>query len=50
MMAAQPTGVMVYIFAKKYDVGQAIATTSIFLSTTFSMVSLSVILFLFDVR
>lgn len=50
MMAAQPTGVMTYLFAKKYEVGQAIATTSIFLSTAFSMVSLSVILFLFDVR
>lgn len=50
MMAAQPSGVMTYIFAKKYGVGQAIATTSIFLSTTLSMVTLSIILFLFDVR
>ncbi|MEM1206720.1 MAG: AEC family transporter [Acidobacteriota bacterium] len=50
VMAGQPSGVMTYIFAKKYDVGQAIATTSIFLSTTFSILSLSVILFLFDVR
>lgn len=50
VMAAQPSGVMVYIFAKKYNVGQAIATTSIFLSTTSSMITLSVILFLFDVR
>ena len=45
MMAAQPTGVMTYIFAEKYKVGQAIATTSIFLSTSLSMVTLSVILF-----
>lgn len=50
VMAAQPSGVMTYIFAKKYGVGQAIATTSIFLSTMLSMVTLSVILFLFDVR
>ncbi len=49
-MAAQPSGVMTYIFAKKYDVGQSIATTSLFLSTMVSMVTLSVILFLFDVR
>ena len=32
LMAAQPSGVMTYIFAQKYGVGQAIATTSIFLS------------------
>ncbi len=50
LMAAQPSGVMTYVFAKKYDVGQAIATTSIFLSTTSSLVTLSVILYLFDVR
>lgn len=50
LMAAQPSGVMTYIFATKYNVGQAIATTSIFMSTTLSMVTLSVILFLFDVR
>jgi len=50
LMAAQPSGVMTYIFAKKYGVGQAIATTSIFLSTALSLVTLSIILFLFDVR
>lgn len=50
MMAAQPTGVMTYIFAEKYKTGQAIATTSIFLSTGLSIITLSVILFLFDVR
>lgn len=50
LMAAQPSGVMTYVFAKKYGVGQAIATTSIFLSTTSSLVTLSIILYLFDVR
>lgn len=50
VMAAQPSGVMTYIFAKKYGVGQAIATTSIFLSTAVSLVTLSIILFLFNVR
>ena len=50
LMAAQPSGVMTYVFAKKYGVGQAIATTSIFLATTSSVVTLSVILYLFDVR
>lgn len=31
--AAQPTGIMVYIYAQKYGTAQALATTSIFLST-----------------
>ncbi|WP_259781469.1 AEC family transporter [Aestuariispira ectoiniformans] len=47
LMAAQPSGVMVYIFAQRYGTGQAIATTSIFLSTTASIVTLSVILYMF---
>ena len=49
-MAAQPSGVMTYIFAQKYGTGQAIATTAIFMSTTASVVTLSGILYLFDVR
>ncbi len=49
IMVAQPSGVMTYIFAEKYGVGQAIATTSIFLSTTLSVVTLSVILYLLGV-
>ena len=50
LMAAQPSGVMTYVFAKKYGVCESIATTSIFLSTTSSLVTLSVILYLFEVR
>ena len=50
LMAAQPSGVMAYMFASKYKVGEAIATTSIFMSTGLSLFSLSIILYLFDVR
>jgi len=50
LMAAQPSGVMAYMFASKYKAGEAIATTSIFLSTGLSLISLSVILYLLDVR
>lgn len=49
LIAAQPTGVNVYLFAQRYGTAQAIASTSIFLSTAFSIVSLSAILYLFDV-
>lgn len=46
--AAQPSGVMVFIFAQKYGTAQALATTSIFLSTVFSVASLWLILWLFQ--
>lgn len=48
LMAAQPSGVMVYIFAQRYGTGQAIATTSIFLSTTASLFTLTGVLYLFN--
>ncbi len=50
LMAAQPSGVMTYMFASRYKIGEAIATTSIFISTGMSLFSLSIILYLFDVR
>ena len=49
LIAAQPAGVNVYLFAQRYGTAQAIASTSIFLSTAFSIFSLSAILYLFDV-
>jgi malonate transporter len=45
--AAQPSGVMVFIFATRYGTAQALTTTSIFLSTVFSVVTLWAILWLF---
>lgn len=47
LMAAQPTGVNVYLFAQRYGTAQAIASTTIFLSTAFSIFSLPLILYLF---
>lgn len=50
LLAAQPVGVMVLVFAERYGSGQAIATTSIFLSTPVSIATLGIILWLFEVR
>ena len=49
LMAAQPSGVTAYMFASRYKVGEAIASTSIFISTGLSLFSLSIILYLFDI-
>jgi len=46
--AAQPSGVMVYIFSQKYGTAQALATTSICLSTIGSVFTLWLILWLFQ--
>ncbi len=45
LMAAQPTGVNMYLFANRYDVGQAIASTTIFVSTLSAMVILPVLIY-----
>lgn len=50
LAAAQPTGVNVYLFASRYGTAQAISSSTIFLSTAFSVLSISAILYLFDVR
>lgn len=47
LTAAQPSGVMVYIFAQRYGTAQALATTGIFLSTVVSMATTGAILLLF---
>lgn len=47
LLAAQPVGVNVFLFAERYQTGQAIATTSIFLSTAFSVVTIGIILGMF---
>lgn len=46
--AAQPSGVMVYIFAQRYGTAQALATTSIFLATVGSVFTSWAILWLFS--
>ena len=50
LIAALPTGVNAFLFAQRYEVGVATATTTIFISTGFSLLSLSLILLLLDVR
>jgi len=48
LMAAQPTGVNAYIFAERYSTAQALATTTVFLSTAFSLFSIPVLLYLYQ--
>lgn len=50
VMAALPAGLNVYLFAQRYQLTVATATTTVFLSTMLSMVSLSVLLFMLEVR
>ena len=46
LLAAQPTGVNVYLFAVRYAVAKELATTTVFLATSFSLISLSLVLYL----
>ena len=48
LMAAQPTGVTAYIFAERYNTAQALASTTVFLSTTFSLLTIPVLLYLYE--
>ena len=48
-LAAQPTGVNAYLFAERYSSAQALATTTVFLSTAFSLLALPVLLYLREV-
>ncbi len=45
MLAAQPSGVNTYLFAKRYQAGTALATSTIFLSTLVGLGSLSALLY-----
>ncbi len=47
VMAAQPAGVTVYLFAQRYTAGRALATTTIFLSSLLSIISITILLFVF---
>jgi predicted permease len=46
LIAALPTGVNAYLFAQRYKVGIATATTTIFLSTALSLLTLPLVLWL----
>ena len=48
LVAAQPCGVNLYLFAQRYQVGCALSTTSVFLSTAISMLSLSLLVSAFQ--
>ena len=48
LLAAQPTGVNPFLFASRYNVGQLIASGSVFISTVFSIFTLSLLLAFFN--
>lgn len=50
ILAAVPTGANAFLFAERYGVGKASATTTIFLGTGLSFLTLSAVLTLMDVR
>jgi len=50
LLAAQPVGVNVFIFAERYNTARALATTSVFLSTVFSLVSIPFVLYLIELH
>lgn len=47
LMAAQPSGANVYLFASRYDTAKAIASSTVFLSTAASVFTISVLLYSF---
>ena len=50
LIAAQPTGVNPYLFAERYGVARPMVTTSIFLSTSLSIVTLAILLYIFQLQ
>ena len=48
LLAVQPTGINAYIFAERYKAAQALATTSVFLSTVASLVTIPVLLYCYQ--
>jgi malonate transporter len=48
LMASQPTGINAYLFAERYNTAQALATTSVFLSISFSLLSIPVLLYFYQ--
>ena len=50
IVAALPAGVLAFLFAQRYSISVAPATSAVFASTALSAFSLTLLLFLFDVR
>jgi predicted permease len=48
LLAAQPAGVNIYLFAQRYEAAQAFATTTVFLSNVAGIATLTVLLFIFE--
>ncbi|HCL69001.1 MAG TPA: hypothetical protein DIC49_05740 [Gammaproteobacteria bacterium] len=48
MLAAMPTGMNMYLFASRYQVSPSTATTSIFISTISSIVTISVVIVMLE--
>jgi predicted permease len=46
LLAAQPSGVNVYLFAERYSAAKGLATTTVFLSTSLSVLTISALLYL----
>jgi predicted permease len=46
-MAAMPSGINVYLFGARYDAAPGVAARTVFLTTIFSLGTLSFVLFLF---
>jgi predicted permease len=46
-MAAMPTGVNAYLFAARYEAAEGVASRVVFLSTAASIVTISVVLYIF---
>ena len=49
ILAATPTGINAFLFAERFNTAKALTSTSVFVSTTVSIFSLSLILYLFAV-
>jgi predicted permease len=47
-MAAMPSGINVYLFGARYDAAPGVAARTVFLSTVFSLGTISVLLYLFQ--
>ncbi len=48
LLAAQPAGVNIYLFAQRYQAAQALATTTVFLSNVMGIATLTALVFIFE--
>lgn len=48
LLAAQPVGINIFIFAERYHTARTMASTAVFMSTTFSLLSIPLLLFLIE--